>query len=71
LIIAGKRKYRVNFSGAFRSVYFLEKGVYHAVVSSHPLPSAHNSHAADRRRRRWQAALIREPSKATIFKTSG
>lgn len=31
------RKYRVNFAGAFRSVYFLEKGVYHTVVSSLPL----------------------------------
>lgn len=37
LIIESKRKYRVNFSGAFRSVYFLEKGVYHTVVSSKPL----------------------------------
>lgn len=37
LIIDGKRKYRVNFSGAFRSVYFLERGVYHTVVSSKPL----------------------------------
>lgn len=37
LIIEGKRKYRVNFAGAFRSVYFLEKGVYHTVVSSKPL----------------------------------
>jgi hypothetical protein len=37
LIIDGKRKYRVNFAGAFRSVYFLEKGVYHTVVSSKPL----------------------------------
>ena len=33
----GKRKYRINFAGAFRSVYFLEKGVYHTVVSSRPL----------------------------------
>lgn len=31
------RKYRVNFAGAFRSVYFLEKGVYHTVMSSRPL----------------------------------
>lgn len=37
LIIEGRRKYRVNFSGAFRSAYFLENGVYHAVVSSKPL----------------------------------
>lgn len=39
LVLAGKnkRKYRINYAGAFRSVYFLESGVYHAVVSSRPL----------------------------------
>lgn len=37
LVLQGKRSYRVNFSGAYRSVYFLEKGVYHTIVSSRPL----------------------------------
>ncbi|MFO1471961.1 MAG: hypothetical protein U1F27_13110 [Turneriella sp.] len=37
LVIEARRKYRVNFAGAFRSLYFLEKGVYHTVVSSRPL----------------------------------
>lgn len=33
----GARKYRVNFAGAFRSVWFLEGGVYHTIVTSMPL----------------------------------
>ncbi len=37
LLLEAKRKYRVNFAGAFKSVYFLEKGVYHTIVSSKPL----------------------------------
>lgn len=37
LRIAGKRQYRVQFAGSFRSVWFLEKGAYHTVVSSRPL----------------------------------
>jgi hypothetical protein len=31
------RSYHVNFAGAFRSVWFLEKGVYHTTVTSMPL----------------------------------
>jgi hypothetical protein len=34
---AAARLYRVNFAGAFRSVWFLEKGVYHTIVTSMPL----------------------------------
>lgn len=34
---AHPRSYHVNFGGAFRSVWFLEKGVYHTVVTSMPL----------------------------------
>jgi len=39
LVLTGKtgRKYRINFAGAFRSVYFLERGTHHAIVSSRPL----------------------------------
>ena len=37
LKVAGKRQYRVQFAGSFRSVWYLEKGVYHTVVSSRPL----------------------------------
>jgi outer membrane lipoprotein-sorting protein len=37
LVLEGHRKYRVNFAGAFKSVYFLEKGAYHTIVSSRPL----------------------------------
>jgi hypothetical protein len=35
--IMAKRKYRVNFAGALKSIFFLENGVYHTVVSSRPL----------------------------------
>lgn len=37
VMVQGKRSYRVNFAGSYRSVWFLEKGVYHTVVSSRPL----------------------------------
>lgn len=37
LKLVGKRDYRVQFAGSFRSVWFREKGVYHTVVSSRPL----------------------------------
>lgn len=37
VVIENRRKYRVNFAGAFKSIYFLEKGVYHTIVSSRPL----------------------------------
>jgi len=44
LVIEGERRgksaprqYHVNFAGAFRSVWFLESGVYHTVVTSMPL----------------------------------
>ncbi|MFZ5629965.1 MAG: hypothetical protein ACOY5B_12605 [Spirochaetota bacterium] len=37
LRIAGKRQYHVQFAGSFRTIWFLEKNVYHTIVSSRPL----------------------------------